>query len=375
MGKRNKSWVQLLVGLLAIMLIVSACGQAPAENNNNNQGSEGGNGGGSEPTEQAGEPHPLEGKRVALIMQFNQGTFSAQYVEGVTEQIEKFGGEVSVFDSRNDLAQMASHLDAAINQRFDGILIDHGQAEALEAGVIRALEQDISVVVFDADIQVDGAPVLSQNDHKMAELTLEALKEDIGGEGNIVRVWVAGFAPMERRYEVYERFMNENPGIEEIATFGNASNPNLDSEAQMQSILTQYPNPGDIAAVWTTWDEFAKGAARAIQASGRDEIKLYGIDLSDEDLQIIQDPESPWIATAAVDPSDIGRVQARILYQLFNGDQPEASIVLDPVFVSRDQLPEHEVSTSELSEYVEGWGASEQGYLDWMKELEEAVGN
>lgn len=369
MGKsRNKNWFHLIAGLMVMMLLVSACAQAPANNGTSNQGNSGGN----EQNEQAGEAHPLQGKKVALIMQFNQGTFSAQYVEGVTEQVEKFGGTVNVFDSQDDLAKMASNLDAAINQRFDGILIDHGQAEALEAGVQRAVEAGIQVVVFDADIQVPGVPVLSQDDHKMAELTLEALKEDIGGEGNIVRVWVAGFAPMERRYEVYEKFLADNPGINEIATFGNSSNPNLDSEAQMQSILTQYPNEGDIAAVWTTWDEFAKGASRAIQASGRTDIKVYGIDLSDEDLQIIQDPESPWIATAAVDPSDIGRVQARILYQKFNGDEPEENIVLNPVFVSRDQLPDQEISTSDLSEYVEGWGNNDQGYEEWMKELEEA---
>ena len=65
-------------------------------------------------------------------MQFNTGTFSSQYVEGVKEQVEKLGGKVTVFVADTDLAKMSSNLDAAINQKFDGILIDHGTAEALK---------------------------------------------------------------------------------------------------------------------------------------------------------------------------------------------------------------------------------------------------
>lgn len=48
--------------------------------------------------------------------------------------------------------------------------------------------------------------MLSQDDQSMAELTLEQMKKDIGGKGNIVKVWVAGFAPMERRQVAYGAF-------------------------------------------------------------------------------------------------------------------------------------------------------------------------
>lgn len=96
--------------------------------------------------------------------------------------------------------------------------------------------------------------------------------------------------------------LKSNPDIKEIATFGSAQNPALDTQAKMEAVLKQYPK-GEITAVWAAWDEFAKGAARAIQQAGRTEIKVYGIDMSDEDLQMIQDPKNPWVASAAVDPN------------------------------------------------------------------------
>jgi simple sugar transport system substrate-binding protein len=314
----------------------------------------------------------LTGKKIALIIQLNLGTFSAQYIDGVKEQVEKLGGTLQVFAAEGDLAKMSSSLDAAINQKFDGILIDHGTAEALDAGVKHAIEKKIPVVAFDSGISLPEVTALEQGDQKMAEQTLTQLAKDIGGKGNIVKIWVAGFAPMERRQIAYKAFIDSNPNIKEIATFGAATkNTALDTQAQMEAILKKYPKKGDISAVWASWDEFAKGAARAIKDAGRDEIKVYGIDLSDEDLQIIQDPKSPWLASAAVDPKDIGRVQVRYLYQKLHGDTTPAKVVLDPVFVSRDQLPKTQVSTAELSQHVKGWGGSKQGYTDWLKQLEQ----
>ncbi|OXM16657.1 sugar ABC transporter substrate-binding protein [Paenibacillus herberti] len=309
----------------------------------------------------------LKGKKIALIMQFNEGAFSAQYVAGVKEQVESLGGTLQVQAAGNNLADMASKLDAAVNGGFDGILTDHGTAEALEAGVKKAVEKGIPVVAFDANLQVPGVTVLQQSDEAMSKTLLEQMKADIGGKGNIVKVWVAGFAPMERRQISYKAFMDANPDIKEIAHFGTAEKPALDTQNQMEAILKQYPNKGDISAVWASWDEFAKGATRAIEQAGRTEIKVYGIDMSDEDLQMIQKENSPWVASIAVDPKDIGRVQARYLYQKLHGDETEAKVVLDAVLVKREALPkDKQINTTELGQYVEGWGKSEQGIADWM---------
>jgi simple sugar transport system substrate-binding protein len=92
-------------------------------------------------------------------------------------------------------------------------------------------------------------------------------------------------------------------------------------------------------------------------------------------LKMIQDPTSPWVASAAVDPSSIGQVQVRYLYQKLHGDQTDAVVELEPVFVHRDSLPKDKViTTAELSQYVEGWGSSDKGNTDYLKELEQAVG-
>ena len=206
----------------------------------------------------------------------------------------------------------------------------------------------------------------------MAEMSLEQLAADAGGKGNIVKVWVAGFAPMERRQAAYQAFQAKYRILRKLLLSVMQTIRRWIRKSQMEAILRKYPNKGDITAVWAAWDEFAKGAARAIQQAGRTEIKVYGIDMSDEDLQMIQDPASPWVASAAVDPKDIGRVQVRYLYQNFHGDKTDAVVVLKPVFVKREDLPKapEKVNTTQLNQYVKGWGNSDQGYTDWLKALE-----
>lgn len=358
----KKFYSFLLLALLTVLLV--ACQPKAEEEAKESDASE------TEESTKVDADHALADKKVALIMQSNLGTFSSQYIAGVTEQVEAFGGEVTVFTAEGDLAKMASNVDAAINQKFDAILIDHGTGEALNDGVTRAKEAGIAVVVFDATVKVEGVPVIEQGDQAMAKMTLEKLAEDFNGEANIVRIWVAGFAPMERRKEAYDAFIAENPGIKEVATFGSVTaNTALDTQTQMEAILKQYPNEGDIDAIWAPFNEFAKGAVRALEQAGRTDIKVYGIDMSDEDLQVMQQENSPWVASAAVDPTDIGRIQVRYAYQLLNGDKVDELIRLNPVFVEQESLPEEQITTNELSQYVDGWGASDQGYTDVLKEL------
>lgn len=314
-----------------------------------------GNGGGGNAT---GGGSGEKTKKIALIMRQNVGTFSAQYINGVKKEVEKNGGELTVFNADTDLAKMASNLDAAVNQHFDGILIDHGTAEALQQGTQKAVDKKIPVVLFDTDIKIPGVPIVEQDDQKLADLSLEKLAADTGGKGNIVKIWVAGFAPMEKRQITYESFLKKYPDVKEVAAFGSATNNTAqDTQSQMEAILKKYPNKGDITAVWASWDEFAKGATRAIQQAGRTEIKVYSIDLSDEDLQMMQDANSPWTATAAVDPSNIGRIQAETVFKKIKGEEVPDNVKLNPVLVKQDDLPkDKKVTMGDLPQYVKEWG-------------------
>jgi simple sugar transport system substrate-binding protein len=310
--------------------------------------------------------------RIVLITEFSAGAHATQYIEGARSEAAGLGLTLDVLDARNDRQKMAELLDNAVLSQADGIMISHGDPQLLLKGAQRAVEKGIPVVAFDCELPLGAVNKLDQNDHKLAELGLSRILQDTKGKASLVHIWVPGYAPMDKRMETYTRFVAKHPGLKEIERFGKVTNnTSLQTEVAMNEVLQKHPK-GSIDVVWATWDEFAKGAGNAIRKADRGEIKLYGIDLSDENLALIQDPTSPWIATVGVPPAAIGRVQVRLLaYRIAGAPVPER-YSLQPVLVSREMLPtDKKVSMASLHEYVPGFGDATDFNDAWIQQLKE----
>lgn len=303
-------------------------------------------------------PAPDLGDRwVALITEFSTGDHAQQYIEGVHEEALALGLRLEVMDAKNNRSRMARMIDDATLRNVDGIMISHGSPEPLMPSVRRSLRRSIPIVAFDCEIPLPEVVKLDQDDHRIAELALESIIADTGGEADLALIWVPGYAPMEKRMDVYTRVMAEQPKLREVTRFGRvADNTALYTEITMQSVLQSHP-AGTIDVVWATWDEFAKGSARAIMRQGRKEIRLYGVDISNTDLQMLQAPENPWVATVGVDPKAVGKIQVRMLAHAILGHALPERYSLQPVLITKSMLPKDvPVTMADLHRYVPGWG-------------------
>ncbi len=65
--------------------------------------------------------------------------------------------------------------------------------------------------------------VSQQDDASLTELSFGQLVKDFNGKANIVKLWVAGFPPMERRQAAYQTLLKQNPGIKELESIGAVS--------------------------------------------------------------------------------------------------------------------------------------------------------
>ncbi|MBP2001603.1 simple sugar transport system substrate-binding protein [Paenibacillus shirakamiensis] len=309
--------------------------------------------------------------RIALVTRITSGSFFNAYNKGVQEQVDAFGGQLKIYDSANDLAKMASNIEAAVNEKVDAILVNNGTAQALEQSVKKALDAGIPVVTYDSDLNLPGISAINQDDYMLAWQSLKKLAGDLNGKGNIAVLWVAGYLPMERRQIMIDAFKKRYPNIKEVARFGSATaNTALDTQAQVEALLKKYPNVGDLQAIYSNWNEFTRGALQALKQAGRTDIKVYGIDLTDEELPLFQDANSPWEAAAATNPGDVGSIQARLAYQKIAGEKVPEDISIEPHLIIRSQLPKEKIAFSDLSKYVSGWGKSEEARSAWMTTLE-----
>jgi simple sugar transport system substrate-binding protein len=340
---------------------------------------------GTSETVNADVPSAIEGKtlKMALIKEWGTGTHMITHINGVKDEAARYGIELSVIDANNDLAKMAEGIDNAVTNKMDAILISHGKADALTGSVQKALEAGIPVIVFDNDFDVpeeihQGKLVsLDQYDLMMGLLSQMALVQELDGKGKVVYNRVANVPPTDKRHRIWEGgILPTYTGLEVINTIDlGTDNPMPKAQTALETLLT---TGSDIDAVYAVWDEYAKGFYNALvveqQASGRT-IPLYSVDISDQDLAMMQDHPEIWRASAAVDPTVVGQVQIRLALKALAGEKIPRYYSLKPVLIHVDDLPskdERRVTMAELAEFYDGWGYTTDFLEDWMLALEQA---
>lgn len=321
----------------------------------------------------AGHNGPI---RVAVIRNLGSDDNTTQFVAGAIQQGRKLGFKVSTFLSNGDDARFQDFVNQAISQKYDGIILSHGKDPYSTLLVKRIADAGIKVSVFDTPVNqpVPGVTVTAQDDASLAQLSLDRLIKDSGGKANIVKLWVAGFPAMERRQVVYEKVLKANPGIHQLESIGAVSSDvQGDTANKVGAILAKYPK-GKIDAIWGSWDAFAQGAYKALQENGRTEIKLYSIDVSNQDLQLMRENNSPWKQTVAVDSKLIGAVNMRLIANKLAGEATPATYQFKAAAISQEQLAGQTVNVATLNKIIPGWGESSDFVAPWFATLAEKYG-
>jgi simple sugar transport system substrate-binding protein len=314
--------------------------------------------------------------KIKVIRKIGGDDHTAQFLAGAKAEGEALGFQVDVFTANGDTAKFHDAINQALNQDYDGFIISHGDDDATVNDVKNIVAKGKKVVAFDSNpklANIDGVTLTSQDDEALATLSLDKLVKDTNGKANIAYLWVDGFPPMVRRNKVYQDVLTKNPGIKEVDRFGvAAADTSVQTQNAVAAMLNKYPK-GKLDAIFATWDAFAIGAARALKEAGREEVKIYGIDVSNADLQEIQRKGSAWKYTAAVDPKLIGSVDLRILAKKLAGEQTPKTYDLEAALVSQKNLQKSSapVNMVSLAKIIPGWGESTAFEEDWMKKLKE----
>ena len=389
----------VLALILAATIAVTGCGQNNSGGNgggangvagsvsengdgagNAGAGSGGASGGADSGRAEANVPAKLAERgdiKIKVIRKIGGDDHTAQFLAGAKQEGEALGFAVDTFAANGDSVKFLEALEQAATEDVDGVIVSHGDDPATVEAVKKLREKGIEVVTFDSigDLAaIDGITMTAQDDQALARYALDRLVQDTGGNANIIYLWVDGFPPMVRRNAVYQEVLAANPGIKELERFGVANeNTSVETQNAVAAMLTKYPK-GEIDAIFATWDAFAIGAARALIEAGRTEIRIYGIDVSNADLQIMQQEGSPWVATAAVDPKMIGAVNVRLLAKKLAGEETPAEYNLEAALIDQETLRQSSetVNMATLADIIPGWGRTDAFEEDWMKALKEA---
>ncbi|PSH65511.1 substrate-binding domain-containing protein [Phyllobacterium sophorae] len=315
-----------------------------------------------------GAPSPFDkgGVKIALISYISAGDFFQSYQAGAKAQANQLGIDLRIFPGKQNAAEQREQIQQAINLGVKGIVIDHGLPESIGDVVQQAVDAGIKVVAFDVNLNNPAVPQVEQSDHELARLALEQAVKDNGGSFKAGYVYVAGFAPLDRRNETWEKFKSENPAVVEKARFGVVSDTTATSTSDQAKAA--FTANRDIKVVFAPYDEFARGVKLAARDLGiADKVKIYSADVSTADIQEITEDGSPWVATAATNPAVVGAVSIRAVALKVAGADVPLQIVVKPVLLTQTALREAGVKTIEdLAAKLPSFSTSDAVTADWI---------
>lgn len=322
------------------------------------------------PTAGASAPLPAKlasGKvRVALVRQLGSGDFFQQWLTGAQKMARALHIKLLVSDARGKNDQQATDFQNAVNRDVDAIIVDHGLAQTMVPLINKAVAKGIPVVVFDVVVPNRRVPQIQQSDHVLGRLIATKMVKDLGGKGKVGYVYVAGFAPLDRRNAAWQQVKTENPGIDQVAQFGKVSDAIAsDVASQAAAVLTANP---DLNAFLAPFDEFAKGCVLAVNQAGKqNQVKVYGVDISTADIGVMTAPASPWVATAATDPANIGAVAVRAAALRVVGTKLPTNILISPTLITQDFLRKNNIKTmGDLRHKLPGLNTKAIATAPWM---------
>jgi len=322
----------------------------------------------------AGIPAPFDSAdarpTIALVRFIGDGAFMARYLAGAQAMADELGMELVEYNARNDQAQMVTMLENAIASSPDAIIISHGTTDVVQPLVLQALDQGIHVVTFDTVIDDPRVPEIEQDDLLIGFDLTKYVAIQTGGDAEVIYLNIAGFPPLDKRDRSYQSFLWRYPSFEQVAQVGVYVEGGTSAETQtrMEATLSEHPEANVAIAMW---DELAKGAVRAIEQLGlSDQIDVYSVDISDENIQMMTAEGSPWAATIATDPYSTARVAVRSAAALIAGEGVPKYLLVAPTMVTQDFLRENNITNmDELKDALPAFGESELSWYPWMYRL------
>ena len=346
---------------------------------------------------------PVAGKKIAYIMLMSPATIFNMWSESFTETAEALGMTADTFFCADNAEEWQTRIETCAAAGYDGLMVSHGGQEYAWEFLSGILEQypDLKIVTFDTPFKdengevakIEGVTQFFQQDAGFAADLVEYLmalpenaeKVEAGEPINILQVQQgAGYnSPFDRRQTGYQPYEDEGKivTVERIAPTDD-QNATSSMRDVTTATLAKYTDD-EIDGIWCCYDAYAQGVYQALAELDRD-IPMVSVDISNEDIQFMQEEGSQWKACATTNWTSNGEFACRIL-ALELADQyediPAASCYYEEIgvwleipssIITQEQVTSQEGITIENVGEVADESYSDVSWMptcDWMVEL------
>lgn len=238
-----------------------------------------------------------EGKTISILTPYLSSVTTNEMVESLKKQAADKGWKTNVIDTKGDVGQLASRMEDVISANTDAVVLVSTDPNQLANQIRKATEKNIPVFGCDSGY-IEGMAMNATSDNKeMSKLITDYLLEKTGSKANVVVLTHRPHPGVLARTVQLDEMLAANLDVVKVTEQQvEVPGPIENARKQMESLLLSNKEEGAITAVWAGWDEPAIGAAQAIEAAGRKDIIVTGIDGNSQAVDMIK-KGSPLVAT------------------------------------------------------------------------------
>jgi len=357
---KSKRLIAILTLVLAIAVVFSltGCGQkqAPAEPEKKAEESKAA----TEPEKAVEAEKPAETKKEQIIIGFNQGSSTIDFLKKVGDNIAKVAEEKGVkllyAESNFDPEQVMSNVNTLLLQGAQ-VVIDFNVNGEVGGNIVDVCaKQNVPVIGIDVKYKSKdgeeswffGANNLESG--KVAGRGLaDRVKKDWGGKIEKLVLFFNsenGDEVKKRLSGIYDGLVESGVTLAEkdvvyIDMGGGGSDTTLVGMQKFTDFLTANPGLKHIG-VGTVNDQTAQGVFSAVQSAARDEhvfIVSHGCD--NPSIENLKGPKAnSWIGSTAYFPEKYGEYIVPLALDILAGKNPPKMMTMEHTFVTRDNVAE-----------------------------------
>jgi ribose transport system substrate-binding protein len=218
-----------------------------------------------------------------------QATWCAQGKQAAEYWGALFNVEVTWFDGQLDAVKQRSAIDNMASQKWDFVAIQAFGIGTLTAPVNKMIDAGIPVIDMDTLIApldtINVLTLLAPDNEFMGASVTQALVNAINGEGNIVMTQGAlGHTGAQGRAKGFHSVISKFPNVKILDE--QPADWDVTKVARIwETLLTKYPK---IDAAFFHNDDMALAASKVMQAKGRTETKIGGVDAMPPAIKAVQ---------------------------------------------------------------------------------------
>lgn len=273
----------------------------------------------------------LSGKNISVMTPYLASVTTNQMVEYIEEKLGAAGAEVSVINTNNDFAELASRIEDVVSSGTDGIILVSADPNQVANQLAEAFSAGIPVFGCDSGF-IEGMQINATSDnYQMGELIIRYLFDDLmGGKGTVISLTHRPHPGVVKRCEAFDEIIKEYPDIELITEQHVPSEqPINDAQDIVENLLLSNPEKGSVTAIWAAWDEPAIGAAQALMEAGREEVLVTGVDGNEQAIALIKEG-TPLKATVEQNFEGMAQIVYEQMEKYYSGETLEKGELYAP---------------------------------------------